>query len=145
MAETFALYVPAECRAAVVAHLRLISEPLANQLELAREETHNGWANPETWAANMWFGGNYEGGQATNAEARELAKTTYDAAMSEPWPLEGERQPLYGITRAGEALREMAENCRDTAGVSDGFLCDLTNRALWRVDWRAVAAHLLEE
>jgi hypothetical protein len=123
---------------------------IAEKVEAAtQEETHNGWANIETWTVNLYLTGNYDG-QATAEQARECAQDAVAQIRFAQYA--GETDNAYaeriGRTRdrvAGEAAAQFMRNLADTAGVSEGVLCDLTSAALARVNWPEIGSHLLED
>lgn len=83
------------------------------------DETHNGWANRETWTVSLWLSND----QQAYASCREIADEC-DSDME-----------------AGKQIRERwVEALSDSAGPSDGLLCDLIQCALTRVDWREIGA-----
>jgi hypothetical protein len=83
--------------------------------------TYNGWANKETWLVHLWL---------TNDQASDAAWRAVAAEVGE-------------VAHFADVLRGALED-----GVSDlqaaGLYPDLLTTALGRVDWVAVARHLLE-
>lgn len=88
------------------------------------DETYNGWTNRESWLFSLWL----DNEQGTHEWCRELAATcTSDMA-------------------AGERIREAIEDEQLLGDLPDsGFLADLVNGALARVDWRSIGNHFREE
>ncbi len=88
------------------------------------EETYNGWTNRETWLVGLWLD--------NEQPAQELCMELAQAAQSD--------------MAAGEAI-EHAIDEGDMFGELPvtGFICDLINGALARVDWRAIGNHFRSE
>lgn len=88
------------------------------------DETFNGWTNRESWLVSLWL----DNEQGTHERCREIAAACEsDLAAGE------------AIERAideGELFGELPVS---------GFLADLVNGALARVDWRAIGNHFREE
>ena len=86
---------------------------------------YNGWANYETWLVNLWLGDDFA---ATINEADpEIATNQHELA---------------------EAMQEWTANIvdLDTHSVESGFIADLINAALSRVNWHEIAEnHVREE
>lgn len=84
---------------------------------MPNDETHNGWPNIETWTVHLWCSND----EQAQLSCRELAE---DCASD---------------LEAGEQIRDRwVEPLCDSAGPSDGLVCDLIRRALARVDWRRI-------
>jgi hypothetical protein len=106
---------------------------------------YNGWANRETWLANLWI---------TNEEwsynaARELARDTADnwepIEVLADYYGDVETRRLAIIVAVGDALDEWAtETFLDAIG-AEGFVADLLNTAWGRIDWREIAEGMLEQ
>lgn len=100
------------------------------------DETYHGWTNRETWAFHLWVTNE----QATAAEARRVV-TTACAAM--------DGAENAGRFVAAEALRVWWRDMLDAARENgyretlDGMRDDVGS--LWRVDWQAVAAAVLDD
>ncbi len=100
------------------------------------DETYHGWPNRETWAFHLWVTNE----QATADEARRVV-TAACAAM------DGARNA--GRFVAAEALRVWWRDTLDAARENgyretlDAMRDDVGS--LWRIDWQAVAAALLDD
>lgn len=80
-------------------------------------EKHNGWTNRETWTVHLWLTNE----QQAYASCREIA------------------EECSSDQAAGEQIRERwCTALAESAGPSDGLLCDLITCAMGRVDWRAI-------
>lgn len=79
------------------------------------DERYNGWTNRETWLVNLWLTND----EATYASAREAVSR--------------EGVNLY---RSGQALHDIVD---ELVGEQTGFVADLINAALARVNWREIA------
>lgn len=87
------------------------------------DQTHNGWTNRETWTVNLWLTND----EQAYASCREIA-VECDSDLE-----------------AGEQIRERwCAAAAESAGPSDGMLCDLIQCALGRVNWRAIGAAFRE-
>ena len=95
------------------------------------EQTYNGWANYETWLANLWITEGALGDpMGVEEQARYFAENGEDAAP----------------TRMGEWLKEQTEEMLDEADNRTGGLAvDLLGAALSRVDWRTIGKHYTDE
>lgn len=79
---------------------------------------YNGWTNYETWLVNLWFGDS-----ATEYFAEEKIKpTTY---------------------RVRAFIEDFYEDRRPT--VEDGFMRDIVNSFMDKVDWQELSDHYTEE
>lgn len=78
---------------------------------------YNGWTNYETWLVNLWFGDS-----AAEYFADKEIRPTADHARAYV-----------------EDFYEM------TSTVEDGFLGDVINAFMGRVDWQELADHYTEE
>lgn len=100
------------------------------------DETYHGWPNRETWAFHLWVTNE----QATAEEARHVVTTACAA-------VDGARNA--GRFVAAEALRVWWRDTLDAAR-DNGYRETLDAMrddvgSLWRVDWQAVAAALLDD
>jgi hypothetical protein len=83
--------------------------------------TYNGWVNKETWLVHLWLTNDAASDATWRAVAREV----------------GNAHRLADVVR-GELEDDAA------ARQPEGLYADLLTTALGRVDWVAVAHHLLE-
>ena len=100
------------------------------------DETWHGWANRETWALHLWLSNE----QATAEEARSVVTAAYAS-------VDGARNA--GRFVAAEALRVWWRDMLDAAR-ENGYreTLDVVRDevgSLWRVDWEAVAAAVLDD
>lgn len=80
-------------------------------------ERYNGWANRETWLVHLWLTNE----QQADVSCREMAEDC-DSDLE-----------------AGEEIRERwCKPLAESAGPSEGLLCDLITQGLSRVDWREI-------
>ena len=95
------------------------------------DRDYNGWANKETWLANLWITEGVLGDpMGVEEQARYYAENGEDAAPS----------------RMGEWLKEQTEEMLDEANLRTGGLAaDLLGAALSRVDWRTIGKHYTDE
>ena len=102
------------------------------------DETYNGWTNRETWATYLWL---------TNEEW--LYKEAIETVRA---PFRGEGR--YALGPVGRDAIPLLED--DIANMFDAlFDFDTMNRdlyriredigSLWRVDWRSIVEHLVED
>lgn len=100
------------------------------------DETYNGWPNRETWAFHLWITNE----QATDVAARLIVNNAYSCT-------DGAHNA--GQFVAGEALRAWWSDTLDAArdnGYHETFDAMRDDvGSLWRVDWQAVAAALLDD
>jgi hypothetical protein len=89
--------------------------------QLVALEEHNGWSNRETWLANLWL---------TNEEP------TYRACLEILKAHPGASDPWLGEVIAREVVEPMTP--------ASGFMADLGNQCLARVDWAEVARSFRE-
>ena len=100
------------------------------------DETYHGWPNRETWAFHLWITNE----QATDVEARRVVNTAYTC-------MDG--TATAGRFVAGEALRVWWSDTLDAARENgyhetlDAMRDDVGS--MWRVDWQAIAAALLDD
>jgi hypothetical protein len=92
------------------------------------KKTFNGWKNRETWVVALWI----DNTEADQTYWRERAREERDGHFYK----EG-------------AIALLAEDLRDTIGENspiseNNIYSDLLNGALENVDWREIAAHLIE-
>ena len=143
---------------AEAAHKALLTGLRDKAKDANREETHNGWANYETFHVRNWLGGDY-GAPQVYAQARETAREAADAASrdfgphkvagGEPLEAWKARRESFQERQAGEALKvyvreEFGELNTVTANPLQGFTGDALNAFLARVDWRCLGAWALE-
>ena len=95
------------------------------------DRDYNGWANKETWLANLWITEGALGDpMGVGEQARYYAENGEDAAP----------------TRMGEWLKEQTEEMLDEANLrTSGLAADLLGTALSRVDWRTIGKHYTDE
>lgn len=95
------------------------------------DRDYNGWANKETWLANLWITEGALGDpHGVGEQARYYAENGEDAAPS----------------RMGEWLKEQTEEMLDEANLrTSGLAADLLGTALSRVDWCTIGKHYTDE
>ena len=98
------------------------------------DRDYNGWANKETWLANVWIGDGALGDpMGVEEQARYFAENGEDAAP----------------TRMGEWLKEQTEEMLTAYGSiplhATGLGADLLGTALARVDWYTIGKHYTDE
>lgn len=95
------------------------------------DRDYNGWANKETWLANLWITEGALGDpHGVGEQARYYAEHGEDAAP----------------TRMGEWLKEQTEEMLDEANLrTSGLAADLLGTALSRVDWRTIGKNYTDE
>jgi hypothetical protein len=94
------------------------------------DREYNGWANYETWLANLWITEGALGDpMGVEEQARYFAENGEDAAP----------------TRMGEWLFEQVQEVCDGYPTGDGLAADLLGAALSRVDWRTIGKHYTDE
>lgn len=98
-------------------------------------EKYNGWTNRETWAVSLHIN-NSESFQAHTRWAAHTAKGAPYPELTladtlKDW-IEGLSEDVYAPGPAGEPDRELCAMFGDIG-------------SLWRVNWREIAANLLED
>lgn len=94
------------------------------------DRNYNGWANKETWLANLWITEGALGDpMGVEEQARYFAENGEDAAP----------------TRMGEWLFEQVQEVCDGYPTGDGLAADLLGTALSRVDWYTIGKHYTDE
>lgn len=88
------------------------------------DETYNGWANRETWAASLHI--------SNDQGLMEMATERLEGIDSESF-------------RLGETLAEWYDEILDEFGDSEGIrMMAKEVGSAWRVDWQSVAEGLVE-
>ena len=82
---------------------------------------YNGWKNYETWLVNIWYGDSY----------------------SEYYLAEFREGDLLSKVRADE-VRHYVESALESDTPENGFVTDLFNDAMSKVDWHRLAEHVEE-
>ena len=98
--------------------------------ESAKESTHNGWTNYETWCVNLWITNDSDDYNHWRGRAAELAASL---AVNED-------VLKYHV---GDALKEEFDDL-NPLGEQANVWADLMNAALSEVDWSEIAEHLLD-
>ena len=89
--------------------------------------SYNGWQNYETWLASLYFDG---------IDWRDFVETVL---------LGGEKdEEDKKVAMLAECLKDCVEDEVDAAGL-DGFLNDLLNRAITKIDFTEIATAFLED
>ena len=98
---------------------------------MTSKKTYNGWANYETWLANLWLD---QAGYATE----EISNVCLGFMGS--W------EDKSDITwRLAEHIKEMMAQCIDEEGINNGFVSDLVSAAFQEIDFREIAGHYYDE
>lgn len=103
---------------------------------MSTDTTYNGWTNYETWNCKLWI----DNEQPTQEYWRERAK--------EVEPIENEYmdEPRRKVHALADELKESFEEEAEVHfGSMIGFLVDITNAALNRVNWIEIAESLLDD
>jgi hypothetical protein len=111
----------------------------------ANPDEYNGWANRETWAANLWLTNSPELYEAT-LDAVRSARAEGIAAAAEYGFGVGRHTGAgtFDTIMGGGGLEDIAELLRDDPrnGTPEMMLRDIGSA--WRIDWRELFAGLLE-
>ncbi len=94
---------------------------------MTRKE-YNGWTNYETWVVSLWMGNDCYSQEYFESVANEIAKRCDD------------KEEL--VTRLAEAIEEHHQEALPKV---DGFAADLLNASMSEVDWREIAAHMVDD
>ena len=103
---------------------------------MTTDKRYNGWTNYETWAVKLWMD-NEEG---TSTYWRERTRAVFVSA--EPSFSFQSPKDTARIDLADELKREHEENAPDLGA---SVFSDLLGAALSEVDWREIAAVLLDD
>jgi len=98
---------------------------------MSHDVKHEGWSNRETWIVNLWMSNEeplYRYATELAREARKVAKAT------------GRKAPSI----LGQAMEEWMEEKARIHGRDEGFVNDLLNAALNRVNWTEIAKAWLD-
>jgi hypothetical protein len=97
------------------------------------DKTHNGWANYETWAWNLWLD-NEQGSQ--------------EAAMQMAREAIADAEPNAVFTKEQAAQYALADRMKDEAEEAmpevEGVWADLLRGALSEVNWSEIAKYWIE-
>ncbi len=95
---------------------------------MSEDNRHNGWANYETWAVNLWL---------DNEEHSQQMLRCFAESAIEDCQIDGsgKSEAIYECSRA---IREFIE---ENVPELDGLFADLLNGALSEVNWREIAEH----
>ena len=91
----------------------------------ATNETYNGWTNRETWAAYLWLTNE----EALYQEAIAIARHPFSGNRD----IEDKVESLFEDLFTYENLTVDTYRMREDIG------------SIWRVDWRSIAQHLIED
>lgn len=100
------------------------------------DTTYNGWTNYETWNCKLWID-NDQGTQEYWRERARVVELIENEYMDEP------RRKVHAL--ADELEESFEEEAEAHFGAMAGFLVDIMNAALNRVNWIEIAEKLLEE
>ena len=91
---------------------------------MSNDQTHNGWTNRETWLVHLWLSND----AGAYASCREIARESASDAG------------------AGSRIwEEWVDAAIESAGPSNGMVCDLINAALARVNWPEIGRAFRED
>ena len=94
------------------------------------DERYNGWTNYETWAVKLWID-NDQGSQEYWLEQAQEAHATFDDDVTQ--------------NLANQIYQAHADYAAERLGQVSDVFADLLTAALDAVNWREIAASLLEE
>ena len=100
------------------------------------DTTYNGWTNYETWNCKLWID-NEQGTQEYWRERARDIEPIENEYMDEP------RRKVYAL--ADELKGIFEQEAEVHFGAMIGFLVDITNAALNRVNWIEIAESLLDD
>ena len=95
--------------------------------------SYNGWTNYETWAVNLWM---------SDSEMQAGYWQGVAEAIVSEYSDESEVDHLAQATR--ELAEQMKNEYQSEMPEVSGVWADLLGSAIERVDWREIAAHLVE-
>jgi len=105
-------------------------------------ERYNGWANYETWNANLWISNN----EGDYNWATELAQEAWDnAEAGHAYESQTREQAAQYALR--ETLKDQIEEMPEelAKAIEGNMYGDLLNTALSSIDWYEIAGSWLEE
>lgn len=105
---------------------------------MSTDTTYNGWANYETWNCKLWI----DNEQPTQEYWREVAKWAKANPIENEY-MEKDRRIVHAL--ADELKESFEEEAEVHFGSMIGFLVDITNAALNRVNWIEIAESLLDD
>lgn len=105
---------------------------------MSEDTRYNGWTNYETWLIKLWM----DNEQGSNEYWEEMATECMTYAIDN----ESDAETVKDAARnsLAERIHDEHEYYVDEIGLT-GFMADLMNSSLSRVDWREIAEHYVDE
>lgn len=104
------------------------------------DKRHNGWANYETWACNLWMS-NEQGDQEHFAS---LAQEAYDMAQADGTFTRDERACIQLCDMLKSHFEDTMADMLEEGNASCSLWADLLGAALSEVNWKEIADALLD-
>lgn len=101
-----------------------------NDVQPPTSTKHNGWANYETWAVNLWISNDEHLSIHWIERAKDLVTVNYDRSDAK--------------NDLSQELKDYFDNYNPLADNSDVYT-DLLGAALSEVDWYEIAEHLIDD